>query len=104
MALRHKYGAKAVNDNGIKFSSQLEHRFYRQLLLRQKTGEVLFFLMQVPFKLPGNKTYRLDFMIFLASGDVECVETKGFPTAVSNLKLAMVEDLYPIKINIVRKV
>ena len=101
--IRHKYHAKSVEDDGIKFSSRLEHKYYKQLMLRKQSGEILFFLMQVPFSLPGKKKYRLDFLEFHANGEVVCSEVKGMDTQVGVLKLAMVEDLYGIKINIVRK-
>ena len=102
--MRHKFRAKPVDDDGRHFSSTLEHRYYCQLKMRQKAGEIVFFLMQVPFTLPGEKTYRLDFMEFHANGEVVCTEVKGFSTPMGKLKIDMVEDLYPVKINVVNKV
>lgn len=72
--------------------------------MRQKAGEVLFFLMQTPFHLPGDVQYRVDFVVFLANGEVEFIDCKGMDTPVSNIKIKMVQDLYPLEIKIVRRV
>lgn len=104
MRIQHKFRAKSVEDKGLHFSSQLEHRYFQQLQLRQKAGDVLFFLRQVPFQLPGNKKYFVDFVEFLSNGEVVFTEVKGMRLALGELKIAMVEDLYPIKINLVTKV
>lgn len=100
---RHKFHAVRCESDGKKFPSLLEKRYYEQLKLRQKAGEVVFFLRQVPFDLPGMK-YVTDFQIFLADGTVEFVDTKGKDTPMSKAKRKAVEELYPIKIKIVTKV
>ena len=100
---KSKYNAKITEVDGIKFPSLLEANYYSKLKVQQRVGEVLYFLMQVPFKLPGNITYRVDFQIFHLDGSVEYVDTKGYLTQVSANKIKQVEALYPIKINIVKK-
>jgi hypothetical protein len=102
--IRHKYGAIKCQRDGIKFRSRLERAYYDQLLLRQKSGEVLFFLMEVPFALPGNTKHLIDFQIFLADGTVEFVECKGKDLPMGILKRKQVEDLYPIEIKVIRQV
>ncbi len=107
--MKHKFGAKRCSVDDKSFGSKLEARFYVQLQMRQKAGDILFFLTQVPFSLPGNITYRLDFMVFYApkdgeAGEIEFVETKGFMTDTARIKLAQVEDIYGIKIKIVKEV
>lgn len=107
--LKHKFGAIRTKRGEIKFASRLEAHYYDQLLLRQKAGHVLFFLRQVPFSLPGNITYRLDFLEFHAPkndqpGDIIFTETKGFMTADAKIKIAQVEDIYNIHINVVTSV
>lgn len=102
--LRHKYFAKPCEIEDKKFPSQLEARYYQQLKLREKAGEVLFFLRQVPFDLPGGTQYRIDFIVFLSDGTVECIDCKGVDTPVSSLKIKQVMDLYPVEIKIVRSV
>lgn len=103
-AQRHKFGAVSCEIDGKKFPSRLERRYYEQLLLRQKAGEVVFFLRQVPFDLPGSVKYVCDFQVFLEDGTVEFIDTKGRDTALSIAKRKIVEDLYPIEIKIVTKV
>lgn len=108
--MRHKFGAKKCELDGLKFPSILEKNYYVILKHLQKTGEVLFFLRQVPFNLPGGITYRLDFMVFYApknenlGGSIEFIETKGYMTADARIKIAQTEDIYGIKIKIVSKV
>lgn len=102
--VKHKFHAQPCEKDNIKFPSKLEGRYYQQLKLREKAGEVLFFLRQVPFDLPGGIQYRIDFIVFLADGTVECIDCKGVDTPVSKMKIKQVEDLYPVDIKIVRSV
>lgn len=107
--MKHKFGAKKCEVDGVKFPSQLERNYYMALKKMQKSNLVLFFLRQVPFALPGGITYRLDFMVFYAPlkdepGVIEFVETKGFMTPDAKIKIAQTEELYGIKIKIVSKV
>lgn len=104
MTIYHKFKAKPTTSDNIKFSSKLECKYYEQLKLRQRAGEVLFFLRQVPMSIPGNKKYVLDFLEFLSNGEVVFTEVKGMRIGLGELKMAIVEDIYPIKINVVTKV
>lgn len=101
--LNHKFKAIACERHGIKFPSKLERSYYDLLNQLQKAGKVLFFLRQVGFDLPGNKRYFADFMVFYSNGEVEIVDTKGVDTSVSKLKRDQVENLYPVTIQIVKK-
>lgn len=98
---RHKYHAKITERDGKKFPSKAEARFYDSLKLLQKSGEVLFFLQQVPFQLPGNTKYYADFLIFYSDGNCSIVDVKGRDLPMSILKRKQVEDIYPVKIEIV---
>jgi hypothetical protein len=100
-SLHHKFNAIRTELNGIKFSSKKEANYYGSLLQLQKNGEVLFFLQQIPFKLPGGITYRCDFEVFYADGHVEFVEVKGFMTQEAKIKLAQVEEIYNIPIKVI---
>jgi len=104
MRIRHKFNAIKTERDGIKFDSKLEARYYETLKLRQKAGDVLFFLRQVPFHLPGGVVYRVDFVEFLACGLVRFVDTKGMETKDFVMKKKMVEDLYPVEIEVVKTV
>ncbi len=101
---RHKFGAIRCERDGKSFPSKLEARYYDRLRLLQNNGQVLFFLRQIPFDLPGKVRYVCDFQVFYANGDVSFVDTKGKDTALSQAKRKMVENLYPVTIEIVSKV
>lgn len=98
MAVKHKFNARRTECDGISFTSKKEARYYQALCLRQKAGEVLFFLRQVPFHLPGNVRYVVDFAEFLSDGTVCFVDVKGMKTEQYKTKKKLVEALYPIQI------
>jgi len=67
-------------------------------MLRQKAGNVLFFLTQVPFRLPGGVRYVCDFEVFFADGTVTFIDVKGFKTPEYIAKKKMVEAMFPVEI------
>lgn len=100
--IRHKYSAVRTETDGIKFSSKKEAAYYGKLKLRKQSGEVIQFLMQVPFHLPGGAKYVVDFLEFHEGGTVHAVDVKGMTTPMFILKRKLVEELYaPIKIETV---
>lgn len=94
-----KYRATATIIDGIKFGSKKEAAHYQQLKLAKKNGDLLFFLRQTPFHLPGNIVYRADFIEFWANGEIRIVDVKGFKTSLYILKKKQVEAIYPIIID-----
>lgn len=94
--LKHKYNAKAAEADGLRFDSKKERNYYLRL---KADRDVLFFLRQVPFDLPGGAKYRADFMVFLVSGEVKIIDVKGFRTETYKLKKRLVESLYPVTID-----
>lgn len=94
----HKFKAKRTEADGIKFASKRESEYYQKLCLAQKAGDLIFFLRQVPFYLPGNVRYVCDFTEFWADGTVRFTDVKGFRTPQYVSKKKMVEALYPVKI------
>jgi hypothetical protein len=96
----HKYGARATYVDGFRFDSKKEATYYSELKLRQRAGEIQLFLRQVPFHLPGNKTYRLDFLEFWVNGDIRFIDVKGKDTAMSKFKRDQVEAMYGITIEL----
>lgn len=98
---RHKFRAVQTECDGIKFSSKKEARYYGDLKLRQQSGEVVFFLRQTPFHLPGGVKYVADFQEFHADGTVHFVDVKGMVTPMYIAKKKLVESLYPIEIETV---
>lgn len=103
----NKYKAVRTERKDRTFASKLEAKYYDKLQILKMSGEVDFFLEQVPFRLPGGIIYRLDFMEFWAPkngepGDIIFTEVKGYMTPLAQAKISMVTDLYGIKINIVK--
>lgn len=102
MMIKHKFYAKQTINDGIKFSSKLEARWYSIIKDMKDSGEVLFFLRQVPFHITPDVTYRADFMLFYANGNVEVWECKGYDTPEWKIKKKLVEDKYPVEIKVVK--
>lgn len=100
--MRHKFNAKGCESDNIKFSSKAERAYYHKLKFLQQSGEVIFFLMQVPFRLPGGVKYVVDFQVFHLDGTISFVDVKGVSTPLFILKKKQVEEIYPIKIEIVK--
>ena len=98
---KHKYRAQATVVDGIRFDSKKEARYYGELKLRQRVGDVLCFLRQVPIHLPGQTRLVIDFLEFRTDGSVHFVDTKGVQTETFKLKKRQVEDLYPFDIEVV---
>ena len=99
--VRHKLHAVATESDGIKFSSKKEARVYQNLKLQQAAGEVVFFLRQVPFYLPGGVKYVCDFQVFYAAGNVRFLDAKGMQTESFKAKKRLVEAMFPVEIEMV---
>lgn len=96
--LRHKYKAIREVVDGISFPSKKEAAHYKDLLLAKKSGSLLFFVRQAILDLPGETTYRIDFIEFWKDGDIRFTEVKGFKTPEYKIKKRQVEELYPLTI------
>jgi hypothetical protein len=96
--VRHKFNAIRTERDGFKFASKAEARRYDELKLLERSGEVVFFLMQTPFHLPGGVKYVCDFQVFWRDGTVTFEDVKGMATPVYKAKKRQVEALYPIQI------
>jgi hypothetical protein len=93
-----KYHSKSIKVDGIRFDSKKESKYYTQLKLAQQSGELLYFLRQVPIDISADIKYRVDFLEFWKNGEVRYVDVKGFRTKEYLLKKKLVESKYPIKI------
>ena len=102
--VRHKFGAKPTEVDGIRFDSKIESKYFEKLKFCQKSGELLFFLRQVPIHLPGKTKLVIDFVEYWADGNVVFTDVKGIETETFRLKQRQVEAIYPFKINIVKKI
>ena len=94
-----KYHAQPTEHNGIVYHSKKEAAKAAELDLRVKAGEISFYLRQVPFTLPGNITYRADFVTFdkdvLGRWWIEIIECKGVWTPEAKLKMKLFKERYP---------
>jgi hypothetical protein len=103
----NKFHAKITEADGIRFHSKKEARIFRELQARQHMKEIKFFLMQVPFLLPGvsdngkRTRHYLDFMAIRDDGEIEYIEVKGRDLPMGKLKRRQTEELYGIKIQVV---
>jgi len=92
--------------DGIVFDSQLEMRYYRDVLrpLRE-SGDIVFCELQKPYELQPSFihdgktvkaiTYVADFFIRYKDGREEVIDTKGMPDGVAKLKRKMFWHKYP---------
>lgn len=102
---RHKYGAKKTVVDGITFDSKAEARYYQELKLLQRAGEVKEielqprFLLQPSFKKDGKTVraihYVADFRVTYKEGTVEIIDVKGMETKDFKLKKKMFDYKYP---------
>lgn len=99
----HKFKSIKSEYDGFKFDSKLEGAYYNHLKVLQRIGDVVFFLRQVPFHLPGNVTYKVDFQVFYSSGDIRFVDVKGMETKDFIRNKKQVESLFPVVIDVVKK-
>jgi len=97
---KHKFFAKPTEYDGVKYHSKKEAKYAHRLNLLKKSGEIIFYLRQVPVDLPGGVKYRVDFVEFREDGTVHFIDVKGFDTPTGKMKRKMTEDLYPIKIEL----
>jgi hypothetical protein len=77
---RNKYGNRRVEVDGIKFDSQKEARYYEELMLRYRAGDLKLVLLQVPFILPGPVKYYADFLTIDNDGRFEVIDVKSEAT------------------------
>jgi hypothetical protein len=100
---QHKFSAKQVKHEGENFASKLEFAYKKHLDLMQKAGEVVFYLTQVPIRLPGGTKYVVDFLVFNSDNSVHFIDTKGVETDTFKIKKREIEALYPFEIDIVKR-
>lgn len=77
---------------------------YLHLKQLRESGEVLVFLRQVPFDLPGRVRYLADFLVQYPDR-IEVVDVKGLETDLWKLKWRLLEEeRYPWVLKAVRAV
>ena len=95
---RDKYNRQRKKIDGYIFDSIKEAEFYEQLKLLVRSGEIKYFLCQIPFRLPGRVVYWCDFMTVGKNKEIKYIDVKGYLTDLSRDKIKMTESLYPVKI------
>lgn len=100
---RFKFKNRSVIDKGIRYASKLEHRFKEHLEKLKLSGEVIFYLTQVPLRLPGGTKYVVDFIVFYTDYVIRFIDTKGMETDTFKIKKREIEAIYPFEIEIVKK-
>lgn len=92
--------------NGITFDSQLEMKYYRDVLLpKVESGEIIKYelqkkyILQDGFERNGKRvlpvTYVADFYIEYSDGHIEVIDTKGCPDSVAKIKRKLFWFKYP---------
>ena len=90
-------GKKNRTVNGITFDSDLECRYYKEIILTgiadgtiKKCDLQVKYLIQPKFEKNGKKYlpiyYVADFVITYANGDILVIDTKGMPDSIAKLK------------------
>lgn len=101
-----KYKNEPVVIDGMRFDSKLEGRRYEELKALQRVGKIRYFLRQVPFHLPGNLRFVVDFQIHWGSGlfdgGVTYEDAHGADTRIKTMKLKQVKALYGVEVRLVR--
>jgi formylmethanofuran dehydrogenase subunit D len=92
--LKHKFNAVAVERDGFKFKSKMQRQRYDDLKLAQTAGDVVMFLQEVPFRMPGT-VYWADFVVFWADGSCTVEDVKGTVTPTFKTKRRMMAIHYP---------
>lgn len=99
---RHKYGAKVVTIDGVRFASTKEGKRYAELKLLARAGEINGLELQprFPFHLNGELmfTYVADFAYYERGGKRIIEDTKGFRTPIFKLKKKIIETSFGITI------
>lgn len=102
---RNKYNAQPQVIDGIRFASKAESRYYLSLKAMRQAGAVKYFLMQVPFHIPGSPKavrYVVDFMVKYADGTIRFIDVKGIETRLFKTKRAIVQQMFGVEIETVK--
>ncbi len=102
----NKYNAVSEWVDGYRFDSGREANYYRQLKQLKAAGEIRYFIRQIPFHLKaktptsGKVTLRVDFGVCELDGTMRWIDTKGVLTEAARIKIAMVEQVFGIEIEL----
>lgn len=84
--------------------NQMEKAYAQHLALRQKAGEVEWFVYEgIKLRLAQKTFLTVDFFLMLATGDLEAHEVKGFLEDDAAVKLKVAAAMYPFRFVLVRR-
>ena len=84
--------------------NKTEAAYAARLDALRSLGEVLWFRFEgLKLRLADNTFYDTDFVVMVASGQLEVHEVKGFMTDDANVKLKVAASQYPFVFRLVRK-
>lgn len=95
---RHKYDARAVEVDGVKYPSKAEYSFIYSLQIRERAGEIsdLKIKTRYPIFINGIKVCDVeDDASYTENGKRIAVDVKGMLLPISRLKHKMVAAAYP---------
>ena len=101
---KNKYNNKKPTYDGIKFDSKKEAKYYLELKILKKAGEIKDFELQPEFVLLEPEKdrvtgrgirYRADFKIINNDDSEEIVDVKGFKTNIYKIKKKLLLAKYP---------
>lgn len=92
---RHKSGE--MNKTEAAYAADvLEHR--------KQAGEIVdYWFERLTFKLADDCRYTPDFVVMLASGELECHETKGYWQDDAKVKIRVAASLFPFRFVAIQK-
>jgi hypothetical protein len=83
--------------------NKTETAYAMNLELRRRAGEVVWFKFEgIKFRLADNTFYTPDFVVMLASGELEAHEVKGHWQDDARAKIKIAADMYPLRFIAVR--
>jgi len=94
----NKYRARKTPYNGKIYDSAHEAQRAAELQLREKAGEIVKVLEQVPFRLTETITYIADFVILNRDGTYTVEDAKGVRTEGYKLKKRLMKSELGVEI------
>jgi hypothetical protein len=102
----HKYKAKPLTVDGIRFDSTAEAKHYAELKILERAGEITELTVHPRYPIIINKRQvcivELDFSYRDKEGHTHFIDCKGMDTAISKLKRKLVFAVHAITVEIVR--
>lgn len=92
---KSKYSSAKTDLDGIRFDSKKEAKFYAELKVRERAGEISRlrlqprYLLQDAFKHEGKQYREIEYVAdfeYIENGETVVVDVKGFKTAVYMIK------------------